>query len=264
MVFGRNKKLGKKGKSTKKKADVFTRKNWYEIKAPTFMDSEARRAGRTPVTKTTGRKIETDSLMGRVGEFNLSDLVKKNEDAYKKIKLEVLDVSGRSCLTDFYGLELTREKIAGMIKKRRSLVEVKADVRTADGYVVRIFVVCFTRDTKEQVKVFSYAQAGQIRKIRRKVQNLLNTTISAGSLKDLVNILMSDKLEIDIEKATQSIYPCYPVNVWKVKIVKKPKADLTRLYDLHGGMNAVASASAPSAQGANQLAEVDEAKNLLS
>jgi len=263
MVYGRNKKLGKKGKSTKKKADVFTRKNWYEIKAPTYLNADARRAGRTCVTKTTGRKIETDSLLGRIGEFNLNDLCKNNEDSFKKLKLEVLDCSGRACLTDFYGLSLTRDKIAGMIKKRRSLIECNADIRTADGYVVRIFVVCFTKDLKEQVKVFSYAQAAQIKKIRRKVQNLLQHTISAGSLKDLVNILTSEKLEVDIKHATQSIYPCDPVNVWKVKIVKKPKIDLTRLYDLHGGVNAVEATGTATGQGAEQIAEVAEAKNLL-
>lgn len=240
-------------------------KNWYEIKAPAFLDADARRAGRTCVTKTTGRKIETDSLRGRVGEFNLSDLIKKSEDNFKKFKLEVLDISGRSCLTDFYGLSLTREKIAAMIKKRRSLIEVKTDIRTSDGYTVRIFVVCFTKDLPQQVKVFSYAQAAQIKKIRKKVQDQLTESVSKQTLKDLVTLLTGDKLELDIEHATQSIYPCKPVNIWKVKIVKKPKTDLTRLYDLHGGVDAVeTTGAASSAQGADQIAEVEEAKNLLS
>lgn len=263
MVFGRNKKLGKKGKSSKKKADVFTRKNWYEIKAPAFLDKAAIRAGRTCVTKTTGRKIETDSLKGRVGEFNMADLISKNEDGHKKMKLEVLDIAGRSCLTDFYGLELTRDKIASMIKKRRSLVEVKADVRTLDGYVVRVFVVCFTMDTPDQVKVFSYAQAGQIRKLRKKIQSLLQQEVGNSTLQTLVSHLIANKLENDIEKATKSIYPCDPVNIWKVKIVKKPKEDLSRLYELHGGANAV-EASGAVAGGADVIAEVEEAKNLLS
>lgn len=42
--------------------------------------------------------------MGRIAEFNLADLAVKNEDSYKKFKLEVLDITGRNCLTDFNGL----------------------------------------------------------------------------------------------------------------------------------------------------------------
>lgn len=44
-----------------------------------------------------------------------------------------------------------------MIRKRHSLIEAKCDIRTTDGYVVRVFVVAFTKDAKDQVKVFSYA-----------------------------------------------------------------------------------------------------------
>jgi small subunit ribosomal protein S3Ae len=52
MAVGKNKKLGKKARTGKKKVDPFVRKEWYDIKAPSLFS--ARVAGKTPVTRTTG------------------------------------------------------------------------------------------------------------------------------------------------------------------------------------------------------------------
>lgn len=258
MAYGKNKKLskGKKGQK-KKQIDPFVRKNWYDIKAPAYLNAAARRAGRTPVTKTTGQRIETDGLVGRVAEFNLADLALKNEDTYKKIKLVVEDITGRTCLTDFHGLSLTRDKMNHLIRKRHSLIDVKTDVRTNDGYVVRLFLVLFTREAKDQAKIFSYAQASQIKKIRKKVTTLVQSIVGSGSLKNLVQHLVSDKIETDVKAAVTSIFPCDPIHIHKVKLVKKPKLDVTKLLEIHEG--GVTEAN----DGGVQLEEAEESKNLL-
>jgi len=258
MAYGKNKKLskGKKGQK-KKQLDPFVRKNWYDIKAPVYLNTASRRAGRTPVTKTTGQRIETDGLIGRVAEFNLADLATKNEDTYKKIKLVVEDISGRNCLSDFHGLSLTRDKINHLIRKRHSLIDVKTDVRTNDGYVVRLFLVLFTRDAKDQVKVFSYAQSAQIKKIRKKVTGIIQNIVGSGSLKNLVQHLVSDKIETDVKAAVTSIFPCDPVHIHKVKLVKKPKLDVTKLLEIHEG------GPADAVDGGVQIEENEESKNLL-
>lgn len=258
MAYGKNKKLSKTGKKgqKKKQLDPFVRKHWYDIKAPVYINSQARRAGRTCVTKTTGQRIETDYLKGRIAEFNLADIALKNEDSHKKLKLEVQDISGRNCLTDFHGLSLTRDKMHHIIRKRHSLVETVVDCKTSDGHVVRLFVVAFTKENKDQVRVFSYAQSAQTKKIRRKISALLTSTVGNGSLKDLVQLLVSDKLESDIKSACQSIYPLEPVHVFKVKSVRKPKLDFTKLIELHEGGTAGDEGVV--------MEEVEEAKNLLS
>lgn len=52
MAIGKNKKLGK-GKGGKKRAvDPFTRKDWYNIKAPIFF--EQRNVGKTLVNRSQG------------------------------------------------------------------------------------------------------------------------------------------------------------------------------------------------------------------
>merc|ERR1712194_821440 len=256
MAYGKNKlKMGKKG-AKKKQQDPFIRKNWYDVKAPTYLNSQARRAGRTCVTKTTGQRLEETGLRGRVAEFNLVDLVPKNEDSHKKLKLEVQDLSGRSCLCDFHGLSLTRDKMQNMaFRKRRTLIDTKVDVKTTDGYVVRLFVIAFTKQNDAQVKVFTYAQSAQVKKIRKKITGMLAASVGACSLKEMVNLLISDKLESDIKSGCQNIFPLDPVHVHKVKLVRKPKTDFTKLMEIHdGGLET---------EGGIPVDESEAAKNLL-
>ena len=100
MAVGKNKRLskGKKGKG-KKVIDPFTKKEWYDIKAPS--NFSVRACGKTPVTRTTGTKIASEMLKGRVFEICLADLNKDEDHAFRKFQLQCEEVQGRFCLTQF-------------------------------------------------------------------------------------------------------------------------------------------------------------------
>jgi len=121
MAIGKgNKKQGKGGKNKGKKINVFDKKEWYEVKAPSMFQN--RNIGKTLVTKTIGTKIASDGLKGRVFEFSVADLNNNEEDqALRKIKLIVEDVQGYTCLTNFHGMDLTRDKLCDLIKKNAIL-----------------------------------------------------------------------------------------------------------------------------------------------
>lgn len=241
MAYGKNKGLAKAGKKGQKKkmADAFLKKVWYDVKAPTYFQGKAnRKVGKTCVSKTQGTRIETDGLKGRICEFNLADLkedeVGKSEDGHKKVKLEIQEIQGKNCLTDFHGLSLTRDKMCQMIKKKHSLIEAQADCKTTDGYVVRIFCIAFTKEVKDfQVKVFTYAQSAQIKRIRKKMIQVMQQEVSQGALKNLVQSLVVDKIESAMKQATSRIYPLEPIHIHKVKIIKKPKLDILKLMEIH-------------------------------
>ncbi|CAN0478009.1 unnamed protein product, partial [Discosporangium mesarthrocarpum] len=57
---------------------------------------------------------------------------------YRKIKLCAEDVQGTNVLTNFHGMDLTRDKLCSLIKKWQTLIEAHVDVRTTDGYYLRI------------------------------------------------------------------------------------------------------------------------------
>lgn len=235
MAVGKNKRLTKGGKKggKKKAGDPFLKKEWYDIKAPSVFST--RQCGKTLVTRTQGTKIASEELKGRVLQVNLADLSAGDEDqSAKKIKLCIEDVQGRNCLTDFHGLELTRDKQCSLIRKMSTLIEAHVDAKTTDGYVVRMFVLAFTKRRQDQVKANCYAQSAQIRKIRAKMVSIMTAEASKVQLRELVKKLIPEAIGKEIEKQTQGIYPLKDVMIRKVKIIKKPKFDITKLMELHG------------------------------
>lgn len=110
--------------------------------------------------------------------MNLADLNNDEDQASKKIRLCIEEVQGRSCLTDFYGMTLTRDKICSLIKKWQTLIEAHVDVKTTDGYVVRLFCIAFTKRRPDQVRANCYAQSAQIRRIRKKMVEIMSAEAS--------------------------------------------------------------------------------------
>jgi len=257
MAVGKNKRLTKGGgkRGNKKKAgDVFLKKEWYDIKAPSVFAS--RNCGKTLVTRTQGTKIASEELKGRVLEVNLADLNNDEDQSYKKIKLCIEDVQGRNCLTDFHGLSLTRDKLASLIKKWQTLLEAHVDVRTQDGYLVRMFAIAFTKRRPDQIKTNCYAQSAQIRKIRKKMMDIMTAEANKVLLRDLVKKLIPESIGKEIEKQTQGIYPLKDCLIRKVKILKKPKFDITKFMELHGDSGGDAGAEMVRP-------ETEEAQNTL-
>merc|ERR1719356_2297290 len=109
----------------------------------------------------------------------------------------------------------------------------------------------------DQVKTNCYAQSAQIRKIRKKMVTIMANEAGKVQLRDLVKKLIPESIGKEIEKQTQGIYPLKDVLIRKVKILKKPKFDITKLMELHqdsGDHDAGAALGRP---------ENEDAKNLL-
>jgi len=233
MAIGKNKRLskGKKGKG-KKIVDPFTKKEWYDIKAPS--NFTVRSCGKTPVTRTTGTKIASEMLKGRVFELNLADLNKDEDQAYRKFKLQCQEVQGHYCLTQFYGMDFTTDKLRSMVRKWQSLIEAFVDVKTLDGYVLRLFCIGFTKKRQNQLKKTCYANAAQQKAIRKKMRDIMVREATTCELSELVNKFIPEVIGKEIEKSCQSIYPLQNTFIRKVKTLKMPKFDLTKLLEIHG------------------------------
>jgi len=232
MAVGKNKRLTKGKKGLKKKlGDPFLKKEWYDVKAPTMFS--VRTCGKTLVSRTQGTKISTEQLKGRVLELNLADLNADDDQGLRKIKLCIEDVQGRNALTDFHGMSLTRNHICSLVKKWQTLVEAQTDVKTSDGYTVRLFCLAFTRKPQEQIKNTTYAQTGHIKRLRKMMRKVMQDEGSKVQLRELVKKFIPESIGKEIEKRSLNIFPLKDCHIRKAKVIKKPKFDITRLMELH-------------------------------
>ena len=98
----------------------------------------------SPVNQTVGKKLASDSMKGRVFRY-LGDL-NQGFESNKKVKLIAEDADWKSkiALTNFYGLECTRDYLCSLIRKRHTLIDTFVDCKTNDGFLMRFFIVAFT------------------------------------------------------------------------------------------------------------------------
>jgi len=236
MAVGKNKGLSKGGKKGVKKKiiDPFTRKDWYDIKAPSTF--KVRDVGKTLVNRTQGTKIASEGLKGRVFEVSIADLQSDNdaERSFRKFKLIAEDVQGRNVLTNFHGMTLTTDKLRSMVKKWQTLIEANMDVKTTDGYLLRVFCIGYTQKDDKSKRKTCYAQHTQVKSIRKTMVDKISKDISQNDMKEVVRKLIADAYAKEVETACRSIYPLHDVHIRKVKVLKKPRFDLSKLLEMHG------------------------------
>lgn len=93
---------------------------------------EIRQVGKTLVNRTQGlSKLfafyccinqltidnANDALKNRVLDVSLADLNNNQEDSYRKIRLQIHEIQGKNCLTNFYGMDFTSDKLRSLVKK---------------------------------------------------------------------------------------------------------------------------------------------------
>jgi len=237
MAVGKNKRLSKGKKGIKKKVvDPFTRKDWYDVKAPSIFTH--RNVGKTLVNRSQGMKNANDSLKGRVFEVSIGELNKDEDNSFRKIKLRCEEVVGKNLITSFHGMDFTTDKIRSLVKKWQTMIEAHIDVKTTDGFLVRLFAIGFTKRGEGQVKKTSYAQTSQVRAIRKKMFEIMTQEASTCDLKNLFLKFAPEVIGLAITKACKSIFPLQNVYIRKCKILKAPKVDYTKLMELHGDVGA--------------------------
>ena len=147
-------------------------------------------------------------------------------------------MQGKNCLTNFYGMDFTTDKLRSLVRKWQSLIEAHADVKTTDGYMLRIFAIGFTKRRPNQVKRTAYAQTAQVRQIRKKMVDVITRESAGCDLKEMVLKFIPELIGKEIEKACGGIFPLQNTHIRKVKILKSPKLDITKLMEVHGDYSA--------------------------
>jgi len=237
------KRVGKKGKGAKKKiTDAFLKKEWYVIKLPAYIptpkEPDAKhRLGYTPAKKA-GAKKQLDSRTFVVSLADLQEYPKRDiygNVAHKKYKFITEEIYGDQVLTQWHGMDTTRDRRSSLIRKWRTMIECLVDCKTTDGYILRLKALAFTQRQPTQVKKNCYAKHSQIRRIRARMREIIKNHVSGGDLQSLVKKLSDDQISKDIQKSCQLIFPLNPDSclIEKVKVLRRPKRDAARLIQIH-------------------------------
>jgi len=260
MAKGKNKQQQKgKGGRGKNERHAFSKKQWYKIQSPPSVANSVQ-VGWTPVNKTQGTKLSKDSLIGRVCEVSYADIQEQSQFAYKKIRMQVEEVKGSSLYTSFYGINTIKERLYQYLRKRMSLIDVVADIRTQDGYILRILITTFTAKKPNQQKINNYAKHSQIRAIRKAFVKYVARRASKSNISEFAQHVISDDVSSKLLDKGKKIYPLSHVMVRKIKVLKKSKIDVNKLVS---DTNAKKDDGNVGRKGENVAAEATEAKNLI-
>lgn len=60
-------------------------------------------------------------------------------------------------------MDYTTDKLRSMVRKWQTLIEAHVDVKTTDGFTLRMFCIGFTKKRQGQIKRTAYAQSSQVR-----------------------------------------------------------------------------------------------------
>jgi Ribosomal S3Ae family len=60
------------------------------------------------------------------------------------------------------GMDFTTDKLRSLVRKWQTLIEAHVDVKTTDGYLLRLFCISFTMKRPGQIKKTCYAQTSQV------------------------------------------------------------------------------------------------------
>ncbi|ELW62278.1 40S ribosomal protein S3a [Tupaia chinensis] len=126
---------------------------------------------------------------------SLADL-QKDKVTFRKLKLITEDVQGKNCLTNFHGMDLTHGKMCSMVKKWQPTIEAH-DVKTTDGYLLRLFCVGLTKKHNNQIRKTSNAQHQQVHQIQKKMTEIMTREGQTNGLKEVVNKLIPDSIGKD-------------------------------------------------------------------
>merc|ERR1712217_22650 len=88
-----------------------------------------------------------------------------------------------------------------------------------DGYTLRLFCIGFTSKRQNQ--------------IRKRMVQIMTEQAQSCNLKELVKKFIPEAIGKEIEKQCNGIYPLHNVYIRKVKMLKKPKFDVSKLMEMH-------------------------------
>lgn len=188
----------------KKTRDRWKEKTWYTVYAPALF-------GNCEIGETLG--LSPDALIGRTMETTLREVTGDFTQQHVKLYFQICDVKGNKAYTRFTGHDLTRDYVRMHVRRGTTRVDIITDVKTADGYSIRIRALSFT------IKRVASSQTKAIRAAMRKV---IHAAAERSNFSGFIHETILGKLSADIHKEVKLIYPVKKIEIMKSKILEVP------------------------------------------
>jgi small subunit ribosomal protein S3Ae len=195
------KKVAPKTASRKVK-DRWKAKEWYKIHAPMMFNQV--QLGETP-------SADPASLIGRTTEVTVHDLTGDFSKMHVKLKFRVDDVRGFEAHTIFVGQDLTSDYIRRLTRRKKTKTDHVIDVRTKDGYVVRIKPMSIT-DKR--------IQASQETAVRTLMTVETQKLAADMTISELVKSVISGELAKRLSTVSKVIVPIKRVEIRKTEVIE--------------------------------------------
>ncbi|MDM7919877.1 MAG: 30S ribosomal protein S3ae [Methanosarcina sp.] len=193
-------------KKVQRKLDGWKSKEWYNIEAPAYLNRVV--VGSTMAGDPAlllGRNVETT-----VGELT-NDMTKNNT----KVILRINNVVGDVATTDLIGHELTTDYVRSIVKRQTSRIDANIEVKTKDGFVIRVKPTCFT---------IKRARSSQMMAIREMMVDIVKKRASETDFETFMQEAILGRLSAAIYRQAKFIYPLRRVEIRKTQVEAMPAA----------------------------------------
>lgn len=181
--------------------DKWRGKAWYTVLAPPYFGNVE--LGAIPAD-------EPEKLVGRVIDSTLYDVTNDFAHQYLKMHFQIIEVDGKTAKTIFKGHEYSRDYLRSLVRRRTTKVDGIFEVKTKDGYKLRVAVAAFTL-----VRI----RTSQEREIRAIMEKIIKEKASALTLDQFAQEMVLGKIASDIYNEAKKIAPLRHVGVRKSKLL---------------------------------------------
>jgi small subunit ribosomal protein S3Ae len=188
--------------AARKIKDKWKAKEWYKMYAPKMFNQVL--LGETP-------SADPASLMGRMTEATVHDLTGDFSKMHVKMKFKVSEVRGFEAHTVFIGQDLTSDYVRRLTRRKRTKTDHVIDVRTKDGYLLRIKPMSITDQR---------IQSSQETAVRTLMTEEVNRMGLEMTLSDMIRIVITGELAKRLSQVSKVIVPIKRVEIRKTEVLE--------------------------------------------
>jgi small subunit ribosomal protein S3Ae len=151
-----------------------------------------------------------EKLVGRVIDSTLYDITNDFSHQYLKMHFQITEVDGKTAKTMFKGHEYSRDYLRSLVRRRTTKVDGLFNVKTKDGYAMRICVSAFT---------LSRIRTSQERVLRAIMDKIVRQKAAALTLDQLAQEIVLGKIASDVYNEAKKIAPLRHVGIRASKVL---------------------------------------------